>query len=152
MKNVHVHVCTELVQYMYILHLLTLPHLSQFNFTVFGVITEPGQHTTIVSLYGGSGVPFEWTVVTVDFASIFPRECEDDDYYDWKPWDVVRCTYMYSGTLDVLGWIILSIIERLSSFRGKNVLPLYRLVHWKVSFVQRCPLFRGSTVYTVGWV
>ena len=33
----------------------------------------------------------------------------------------------------------------------KNVLPLYRLVHWKVSFIKRCPLFRvsfirGSTV------
>ena len=31
-------------------------------------------------------------------------------------------------------------------------LPLYRLVHWKVCFIQRCPLFRvsfirGSTVY-----
>ena len=53
--------------------------------------------------------------------------------------------------MDTLGRIILSIIERLSSFRGKNVLPLYRLVHWKVSFIQRCPLFRvsfirGSTV------
>ena len=30
--------------------------------------------------------------------------------------------------MDTLGRIILSIIERLSSFRGKNVLPLYRLV------------------------
>ena len=36
---------------------------------------------------------------------------------------------------DTLGRIILSIIERLSSFRGKNVLPLYRLVYW--------PLYRG---------
>ena len=52
--------------------------------------------------------------------------------------------------MDMLGQII---IERLSSFRGKNVLPLYRLVHQKVSFIQRCPLFRvsfirGSTVLT----
>ena len=46
--------------------------------------------------------------------------------------------------MDTLGWIILSIIERLSSFRGNNVLPLYELVHWKVSFIQRCPLFRVS--------
>ena len=43
--------------------------------------------------------------------------------------------------MDTLGRIILSIIERLSSFRGNNV------------FIQRCPLFRvsfirGSTVYT----
>ena len=46
-------------------------------------------------------------------------------------------------------------------FGGKNVLPLYRLVHWKVSFIQRCPIFRvsfirGSTVrctlYTVTFI
>ena len=53
--------------------------------------------------------------------------------------------------MDTLGRIVLSIIERLSSFGGKNVLPLYRLVHCKVSLIQRCPLFRvsfirGSTV------
>ena len=35
-----------------------------------------------------------------------------------------------------------------SSFRGKTVLPPYRLVHRKVPFKQRCPLsfIRGSTV------
>ena len=35
-------------------------------------------------------------------------------------------------------------------FGGKNALPLYRLVHWKVSFIQRCPLsfIGGFTVYT----
>ena len=52
--------------------------------------------------------------------------------------------------MDTLGMIILSIIERLSSFRGKKL--VCRLVHWKVSFIQRCPLFRvsfirGSTTY-----
>ena len=78
---------------------LPLPSFPQFNFTVFGVITEPGQDTTIVSLYGGpwgAGVPFSWTVVTVDFHDIFMRVCVDSDYYDWEPWDVVR-TLVYSN-------------------------------------------------------
>ena len=44
--------------------------------------------------------------------------------------------------MDALGRIFLSIIERLSSFGGKNVLPLYRLVHWKVSFIQRCLFYQ----------
>ena len=59
-----------------------------------------------------------------------------------------------TATRDVTGkiLIILSIIERLSSFRGKYILP--RLVPWKVSFIQRCHLFRvsfirGSTVIYV---
>ena len=43
--------------------------------------------------------------------------------------------------MDTLGQIFLSTIERLSSF---GVLLLYRWVHWKLSFIQRCPLFRGS--------
>ena len=56
--------------------------------------------------------------------------------------------------MDTLGRIILSIIERLSSFRCKMYCHYIRLVHWKVSFVQRCPLFRvsftgDSTVYEV---
>ena len=33
--------------------------------------------------------------------------------------------------MDTLGLIIL---ERLSPFEGRNILPLYRLVHWKVPF------------------
>ena len=32
---------------------------------------------------------FEWTVVTIDFAGIFLRVCQDSDYYDWRPWDEV---------------------------------------------------------------
>ena len=48
--------------------------------------------------------------------------------------------------MDTLGRIILSITERLSSFRGKNVLPLYRLVYQKVSFI------RGSTVLYIVFV
>ena len=31
-------------------------------------------------------------------------------------------------------------------FGGKNVMPLHRLAHRKVSFIQRCPLFRVSFV------
>ena len=57
---------------------------------VFGVITEPGEHTTNISLYGieysGSR---NWVVVTVDFDPIFSRDCGDDDYYGWLPWDDV---------------------------------------------------------------
>ena len=43
--------------------------------------------------------------------------------------------------MDTLGLIILSIIERLSSFGGKNVLPLYRfcasesVLYTEVSFI-----------------
>ena len=61
----------------------------QTEITVYGVITEPGHHTTVVSLYGGERSPFLWTVVTVNFSDIFLRLCGDDDYYDWMPWNIV---------------------------------------------------------------
>lgn len=67
---------------------------TQVNMVVFGVITEPGQHTTNVSLYGFEyGGVQRWVVVTVDFDSIFNGDCGDDDYYGWLPWDDVRNTY-----------------------------------------------------------
>ncbi|CAI8030523.1 Sortilin-related receptor [Geodia barretti] len=66
---------------------------NSFTFTdsamvIYGVITEPGEHTTNVSLYGiESSGSRNWVVVTVDFDPIFSRDCGDDDYYDWLPWD-----------------------------------------------------------------
>ena len=57
---------------------------------MFGVITEPGEHTTNISLYGVESGGQSWVVVTLDFDPIFDHDCEDDDYYAWLPWDDVR--------------------------------------------------------------
>ena len=57
--------------------------------TIFGVITEPGQHTTVMSLYGVSQQQNRWRVFTVNFTAIFDRVCVDGDYVQWMPWDVV---------------------------------------------------------------
>ena len=59
---------------------------------VFGVITEPGEHTPNISLYGieTAGTSQQhWVVVSVDFDPIFSGNCSDTDYYDWLPWDDV---------------------------------------------------------------
>ena len=71
--------------------ILTLLPITQSAMVIYGVITEPGEHTTNVSLYGiESSGSRNWVVVTVDFDPIFSRDCGDDDYYDWLPWDDVR--------------------------------------------------------------
>lgn len=78
--------------------------ILQIEITVFGVITEPGEHTTIISLYGVEyGRSNTWVVVTVDFNNIFNGNCTDSDYYEWMPWDDVRkihshccCNYRHS--------------------------------------------------------
>ena len=56
---------------------------------MFGVIPEPGEHTTNISLYGIESGGQSWVVVTLDFDPIFDHDCEDDDYYAWLPWDDV---------------------------------------------------------------
>ncbi|KAL5471539.1 hypothetical protein EMCRGX_G029663 [Ephydatia muelleri] len=60
---------------------------SNVNAYVFGVITEPGETTTIVSLYGWTSAASGWIIWTVKFASVFSRVCTDNDYYTWSPWD-----------------------------------------------------------------
>lgn len=61
---------------------------TQISLTTLGVFTQPGSHTTIMSLYGLT--PDQVLVaITIDFAAVFGRECVNDDYYNWRPWDSV---------------------------------------------------------------
>ena len=39
---------------------------------------------------------------TVNFTSVFPRFCTDDDYYTWNPWDEVGVTLSCFGVYCVL--------------------------------------------------
>ena len=55
---------------------------------IYGVITEPGHHTTVMSLYGQT-TNRQWRVFTIDFRAVFERECRDSDYILWMPWDLV---------------------------------------------------------------
>ena len=38
--------------------------------------------------------PYYWIIVTINFTDIFPRICNDSDYYDWMPWDGVSRSCM----------------------------------------------------------
>ena len=90
---------------------------SQHDITIFGVVTEPGETTTIVRyghvslflllhflllhidnhhllLYSLYGIEYfyhiEWTVLVINFTTVFTAgRCQLDDYYWWKPWDKV---------------------------------------------------------------
>ena len=63
---------------------------TQNSITIYGVITESGEYTTNLSLYGVESGGNTWVVVTLDFDPIFSRNCRDNDYYEWLPWDDVR--------------------------------------------------------------
>jgi hypothetical protein len=59
---------------------------SSSNAVIFGVITEPGEATTVVSLYGVQN--HAWTVFTVNLTNIFTRACSSGDFYTWRPYDI----------------------------------------------------------------
>ena len=77
------------------------------NMTVYGVLTEPGEETSIIrwftidtrlmlgiilhvspsSLYGIRSRSLIWDLVTINFSSIFPTLCNASDFYYWHPWN-----------------------------------------------------------------
>ena len=95
---------------MYILYVHPIMHACvQTASTIYGVITEPGQHTTVMSLYGTANPGGPWIVFTLDFASIFLRKCTNSDYIQWMPWDMV-CVYislcLYGGVVFMIGSLL----------------------------------------------
>lgn len=55
------------------------------DFTVTGLVTEPGGKTMRFSLWGFTLPSREWEVITVDFENVLKRACKDDDYEKWIP-------------------------------------------------------------------
>ena len=55
---------------------------------IFGLITEPGENTTVFTMFGTQSSPsptIDWIIVRVDLRSVFDRNCTDVDYKDWSP-------------------------------------------------------------------
>ncbi|TRY76952.1 hypothetical protein TCAL_09210 [Tigriopus californicus] len=58
---------------------------------IFGLLTEPGQNTTIFTMFGTAKNPeghgINWIIIKVDLRSVFEHECTQDDYKRWSPAD-----------------------------------------------------------------
>ena len=56
---------------------------------IFGLITEPGENTTVFTMFGTQAAPsatkIDWIIIKVDLRSVFERTCGDGDYKDWSP-------------------------------------------------------------------
>ena len=51
---------------------------------------EAAQHATIFGYYPGvSLATFEWLVIDLDFTTLNLSQCQQNDYYLWKPTDEV---------------------------------------------------------------
>ncbi|XP_037803738.1 sortilin-related receptor-like isoform X3 [Penaeus monodon] len=60
----------------------------QEKLRIFALLTEPGENTTIFTLFG-SRVEHEhqWIIIKVDMASVFRYSCKPEDYKTWSPSD-----------------------------------------------------------------
>ncbi|XP_065145484.1 VPS10 domain-containing receptor SorCS2 isoform X7 [Paramisgurnus dabryanus] len=66
---------------------------SVHNFTstsvfVDGLLSEPGDETLVMTVFGHISYRSDWELVKVDFRQSFPRQCTEDDYDSWKLTDL----------------------------------------------------------------
>ena len=56
---------------------------------IFGLITEPGENTTIFTMFGTDPKKglnhIDWVIVKVDLTNVFKRNCTEADYKEWSP-------------------------------------------------------------------
>ncbi|MEE6462552.1 hypothetical protein FKM82_001634 [Ascaphus truei] len=62
---------------------------STHNFTstsvfVDGLLSEPGDETLVMTVFGHISFRSDWELVKVDFRPLFSRECTDADYDSWN--------------------------------------------------------------------
>ncbi|KAL4229272.1 Sortilin-related receptor [Mactra antiquata] len=62
---------------------------NKYNFTdkpikVHGLLTEPGEKTTVFFLFGSATDHHSWRVVSLDTRSVFGYVCTDSDYKEWS--------------------------------------------------------------------
>ncbi|XP_061619862.1 VPS10 domain-containing receptor SorCS2 isoform X3 [Phyllopteryx taeniolatus] len=63
------------------------------NFTstsvfVDGLLSEPGDETLVMTVFGHISYRSDWELVKVDFRQSFPRQCAEDDYESWQLTDL----------------------------------------------------------------
>ncbi|KAH0618070.1 hypothetical protein JD844_017039 [Phrynosoma platyrhinos] len=77
------------------------------NFTstsvfVDGLLSEPGDETLVMTVFGHISYRSDWELVKVDFRPFFPRECTDEDY---QPWDLTNLQVQSHNLFGVNGYV-----------------------------------------------
>ncbi|XP_034941871.1 sortilin-related receptor-like [Chelonus insularis] len=52
---------------------------------VYGLMTEPGENTTVFTMFGSNPGQHKWLIIKVDLKNAFERECKQDDFKFWSP-------------------------------------------------------------------
>ncbi|KAK0098602.1 hypothetical protein PV326_006350 [Microctonus aethiopoides] len=52
---------------------------------VYGLMTEPGENTTVFTMFGSNPGQHRWLIIKVDLRNVFERDCTTDDFKLWSP-------------------------------------------------------------------
>lgn len=52
---------------------------------VYGLMTEPGENTTVFTMFGSDSGHHQWLIIKIDLQNVFARDCTDEDFKNWFP-------------------------------------------------------------------
>lgn len=52
---------------------------------IYGLMTEPGENTTVFTMFGSAKGLHQWLIVKVDLSKAFGYNCTNEDYKFWSP-------------------------------------------------------------------
>ncbi|XP_076274083.1 sortilin-related receptor-like [Rhynchophorus ferrugineus] len=52
---------------------------------LYGLMTQPGENTTVFTMFGSLPEEHRWIIVKVNFSNVFKSTCKPDDYKTWSP-------------------------------------------------------------------
>uniref|UniRef100_V5I861 Sortilin-related receptor n=1 Tax=Anoplophora glabripennis TaxID=217634 RepID=V5I861_ANOGL len=52
---------------------------------LYGLMTEPGENSTVFTMFGSLPEAHQWIIVKVDFKNVFNKTCAESDYKMWSP-------------------------------------------------------------------
>ncbi|CAB1345052.1 unnamed protein product [Coregonus sp. 'balchen'] len=66
----------------------TIHNFTSTSVFVDGLLSEPGDETLVMTVFGHISYRSDWELVKVDFRQSFPRQCTEADYDSWKLTDL----------------------------------------------------------------
>ncbi|XP_024918296.1 VPS10 domain-containing receptor SorCS2 isoform X7 [Cynoglossus semilaevis] len=65
-------------------HTWTVHNFTSTSVFVDGLLSEPGDETLVMTVFGHISYRSDWELVKVDFRQSFPRQCMESDYDTWQ--------------------------------------------------------------------
>ncbi|XP_061922114.1 VPS10 domain-containing receptor SorCS2 isoform X3 [Entelurus aequoreus] len=69
-------------------HTWTVHNFTSTSVFVDGLLSEPGDETLVMTVFGHISYRSDWELVKVDFRQSFPRQCAESDYESWELTDL----------------------------------------------------------------